>query len=518
MMACSDGEAAYEWNERGHGVFTAHVLDGMGRGLLDTSSLSSYLEEAVPRTARLQWGGQQTPYFRIEGAASQIALADLALAQRQSQSTGNVGVGALLPVDQVSSGVTTLSEPFLRSGVVCSRCGMTSTATKIVCQLCASLLGGPTNEQLSRRSLGLFAALKMSRFRKAAIKTHDIDKALALLPRLPEGKEAYSLVMAIPHLLPLSPLLETLAASGLPLTGDDIFHSFKACESSRVDHFARFARTLDGCLVGVSRSTAENVLSIIEDSVPRYRRNSPEARLEWTRLMSLLTNLEPAPAPIEAFVRDHFAKDGFAVHAPELWDMLDFLADALVINSPPAGIDALACFLGFAIFRDLEIETKKHDFLAEDRHYSSTAGARDLLAAMVFRGSKTVARAGAHGIEMAVGMYIERVGLKGQLSEPLELRELLRDARASQYPEVHDIAIECQERLAETLEAAEKGRQAETRRKVEEEMQSFLGGGGDRSREVASSALPDLPPLPDLDDLDGELEDLLKPKRRRRSR
>lgn len=64
LNSCSEGQVAYEWDERKHGIFTAFLLDAMDNQCDSVSSIVSYLGNKVKKTA-LKMGKVQTPFFII---------------------------------------------------------------------------------------------------------------------------------------------------------------------------------------------------------------------------------------------------------------------------------------------------------------------------------------------------------------------------------------------------------------------------------------------------------------------
>jgi len=70
LAACGPGQASFEDSASGHGVYTAHLLKGLGgaaradeRGLIDVSSLQKYLAEAVPAWSRQMRRDVQNPWM-----------------------------------------------------------------------------------------------------------------------------------------------------------------------------------------------------------------------------------------------------------------------------------------------------------------------------------------------------------------------------------------------------------------------------------------------------------------------
>ena len=76
ITSCKAGESAYEWHERQHGVFTAHLIDGLTRGIGRASALADYLSDQVPKTANSLYRQPQTPWYLSEGRGDIILLAE----------------------------------------------------------------------------------------------------------------------------------------------------------------------------------------------------------------------------------------------------------------------------------------------------------------------------------------------------------------------------------------------------------------------------------------------------------
>ena len=73
LNACCEGQKAYEWDSRGHGIFTAHLLDAFARGFDSIAPLSSWTVDRVSGTARKIHHQEQVPFITIEGKGD-IAL------------------------------------------------------------------------------------------------------------------------------------------------------------------------------------------------------------------------------------------------------------------------------------------------------------------------------------------------------------------------------------------------------------------------------------------------------------
>ena len=50
-----------------HGIFTAHLLDGLCNNVQSIGAMSNWLYDRVSKTANDLYRQQQTPYFTIEG-------------------------------------------------------------------------------------------------------------------------------------------------------------------------------------------------------------------------------------------------------------------------------------------------------------------------------------------------------------------------------------------------------------------------------------------------------------------
>ena len=69
LNSCKEGEAAYEWDERKHGIFTAHLIDAMNRRFDSVAQIVGYTSRQVEKTA-MELGKRQTPFFKLEGDIS----------------------------------------------------------------------------------------------------------------------------------------------------------------------------------------------------------------------------------------------------------------------------------------------------------------------------------------------------------------------------------------------------------------------------------------------------------------
>lgn len=86
LNACREGQRAYEWEARRHGIFTAHLLDGLREGVLSISQLSHMVSSRTAKTTRDIWGQQQTPFITIQGSG------DLFLANGTAAATASPSI------------------------------------------------------------------------------------------------------------------------------------------------------------------------------------------------------------------------------------------------------------------------------------------------------------------------------------------------------------------------------------------------------------------------------------------
>ena len=67
LNSCRPGEIAYEWDEKKHGIFTAHLLEAMEQRLNTVNQWATYLENKVSKTAAKLGKKSQTPFYTLEG-------------------------------------------------------------------------------------------------------------------------------------------------------------------------------------------------------------------------------------------------------------------------------------------------------------------------------------------------------------------------------------------------------------------------------------------------------------------
>ena len=69
LNSCKEGQSAYEWDERQHGIFTAHLLDALNKRYESVAKIIEYINDNVERTA-MELGKFQTPFYKLEGNIS----------------------------------------------------------------------------------------------------------------------------------------------------------------------------------------------------------------------------------------------------------------------------------------------------------------------------------------------------------------------------------------------------------------------------------------------------------------
>ena len=67
LNACSEGQKAYEWPDREHGVFTAHLLDAFDQGFGSVAPMAAWTAQQVVKTSHEIHHQTQIPYVKIEG-------------------------------------------------------------------------------------------------------------------------------------------------------------------------------------------------------------------------------------------------------------------------------------------------------------------------------------------------------------------------------------------------------------------------------------------------------------------
>ena len=81
LYACNVGERAYEWAEKGHGVFSYYLLEGLNgeavnsQGEVTVTGLAEYTQSNVVKWAEEFRGKKQTPWLSLQGGAKLILVA-----------------------------------------------------------------------------------------------------------------------------------------------------------------------------------------------------------------------------------------------------------------------------------------------------------------------------------------------------------------------------------------------------------------------------------------------------------
>ena len=66
LNSCKEGQSAYEWDSRKHGIFTAHLLDAFNHRYDSVAQIVGYISKNVEKTA-MELGKTQTPFYKLEG-------------------------------------------------------------------------------------------------------------------------------------------------------------------------------------------------------------------------------------------------------------------------------------------------------------------------------------------------------------------------------------------------------------------------------------------------------------------
>jgi len=85
LNACSEGERAFEWEERQQGLFTAHFLEGFAQGHRSLAPLAAWAAPRVKQAALKLHRKTQTPWVKIEGAG------DIRFTVREAHSSAPPG-------------------------------------------------------------------------------------------------------------------------------------------------------------------------------------------------------------------------------------------------------------------------------------------------------------------------------------------------------------------------------------------------------------------------------------------
>jgi len=91
VNSCRVGQRAYEWEERRHGVFTAHLLDAMRYGERSISHIVSSITEPVAATTNFLYHQEQVPFTIIEGRGD-IAIGEESIGRSSVAAGGRAEV------------------------------------------------------------------------------------------------------------------------------------------------------------------------------------------------------------------------------------------------------------------------------------------------------------------------------------------------------------------------------------------------------------------------------------------
>ena len=81
LYACNVGERAYEWADKGHGVFSYYLLEGLNgeavnsQGEVTVTTLAEYTQGNVVKWAEEFRGKKQTPWLSLQGGAKLVLAA-----------------------------------------------------------------------------------------------------------------------------------------------------------------------------------------------------------------------------------------------------------------------------------------------------------------------------------------------------------------------------------------------------------------------------------------------------------
>ncbi len=66
LNSCKEGQSAYEWDARQHGLFTAYLLEAMKKPSDSVMQIAQYISNNIKKAA-LELGKEQTPFYKLEG-------------------------------------------------------------------------------------------------------------------------------------------------------------------------------------------------------------------------------------------------------------------------------------------------------------------------------------------------------------------------------------------------------------------------------------------------------------------
>ncbi|MDO4571338.1 MAG: caspase family protein, partial [Planctomycetia bacterium] len=86
LNSCSEGELAYEWDEKSHGFFTHHLIEALQRGETEVTKIFSYVREETKKSADLKQKKQVPFYECLGGAEIILPAADIILPAIQTKT------------------------------------------------------------------------------------------------------------------------------------------------------------------------------------------------------------------------------------------------------------------------------------------------------------------------------------------------------------------------------------------------------------------------------------------------
>lgn len=86
LNSCRQGEIAYEWDEKKHGIFTAHLLEAMEKRLNTVNEWAAHLANKVSKTAARLGKNSQTPFYSLEGCI-ELPVVQVSSPPKEKKST-----------------------------------------------------------------------------------------------------------------------------------------------------------------------------------------------------------------------------------------------------------------------------------------------------------------------------------------------------------------------------------------------------------------------------------------------
>ena len=123
LYACSVGERAYEWEEKGHSVFSYHLLEGLKgkaadlNGEVTINSLTTYTQEHVNQWTRLNEGKRQNPWLVREGGGKLVLAQVSEISTTASLTVTSDPSGATVYIDRLRIGRTPLHGYQIDTGI-----------------------------------------------------------------------------------------------------------------------------------------------------------------------------------------------------------------------------------------------------------------------------------------------------------------------------------------------------------------------------------------------------------------